>query len=93
MARRIAIPDERRVRFDGSTSHWVGVDPTVTWMGVNSRLMPREVRAQAEVVQEDWTGSECPPISFIGFATTLRPSRAKKFHHAPLSRGADWLLS
>ena len=42
-----------RCKVCGLTSHWVGAVPSITWMGVNSRLMPREVRAQAAVVQED----------------------------------------
>ena len=49
-ARRLEF---HRCKVCGLTSHWVSVVPSVTWMGVNSRLMPREVRAQAKVVHED----------------------------------------
>ena len=40
-----------RCRICGLTTHWVNVDETRPRMGVNARLMPRDVRAQARVFQ------------------------------------------
>ena len=40
-----------RCKVCGLTTHWVSVDERRTRMGVNSRLMPREARAQARVFQ------------------------------------------
>ena len=48
-ARRLAF---HRCKVCGLTSHWVNTDPTRLTMGVNARLMPRDVRARARVVQE-----------------------------------------
>lgn len=42
-----------RCKTCGLTSHWISTVPSVTWMGVNSRLMPKDVRSAARVVQED----------------------------------------
>jgi hypothetical protein len=38
-----------RCKVCGLTTHWVSVDERLIRMGVNSRLMPREVCAQARV--------------------------------------------
>ncbi len=48
----------RRLEFHsckvcGLTTHWAPVDAARPRMGVNARLMPRQVRAQARVVQGD----------------------------------------
>jgi hypothetical protein len=40
-----------RCKVCGLTTHWAQVDQTRPRMGVNARLMPREVRAQARVHQ------------------------------------------
>lgn len=40
-----------RCKVCGLTTHWVNVDATRPRMGVNSRLMPREVRAQTRTFQ------------------------------------------
>jgi hypothetical protein len=40
-----------RCKVCGLTSHWVAVDQTKRRMGVNARLMPRDVRERARVVQ------------------------------------------
>lgn len=40
-----------RCRICGLTTHWLNVDATRPRMGVNTRLMPRDVRARARVVQ------------------------------------------
>ena len=40
-----------RCKVCGLTTHWVNMDETRPRMGVNARLMPREVRAQARVFQ------------------------------------------
>ncbi|HAH09310.1 MAG TPA: aldehyde-activating protein [Alphaproteobacteria bacterium] len=40
-----------RCRTCGLTSHWLPSDASLTRMGVNTRLMPREVRARASVFQ------------------------------------------
>jgi hypothetical protein len=42
-----------RCKVCGLTTHWAPVDPTRPTIGVNARLMPREVRARARVVQGD----------------------------------------
>ena len=49
-SRRLAF---HRCRVCGLTSHWASADGTGRRVGVNARLMPREVRAQAHVVQDD----------------------------------------
>jgi hypothetical protein len=45
-ARRLEF---HRCKVCGLTTHWVSVDQTRQRMGVNARLMPREVRAAASV--------------------------------------------
>jgi hypothetical protein len=40
-----------RCKTCGLTTHWVNREPTQQWMGVNARLMPRDVRDRARVVQ------------------------------------------
>jgi hypothetical protein len=45
-----------RCRVCGLTAYWVAVDASVQRMGVNARLMPREVRERAEVYQGGRTG-------------------------------------
>jgi hypothetical protein len=40
-----------RCRVCGLTTHWAQVDQTRPRMGVNARLMPRDVRARARVYQ------------------------------------------
>lgn len=55
-ATSIYLRGPRRLEFHsckvcGLTTHWVGVDKTQRRMGVNARLMPRDVRARARVVQ------------------------------------------
>jgi hypothetical protein len=40
----------------GLTTHWVNVDRTRPRMGLNARLLPRAVRAQARVVQGSGPG-------------------------------------
>jgi len=40
-----------RCKVCGLTSHWVNADPNGRRMGVNARLMPREVRKRARLVQ------------------------------------------
>lgn len=40
-----------RCKVCGLTTHWVAVDPKPQRMGVNARLMPREVRDRARVRQ------------------------------------------
>lgn len=47
-ARRLEF---HRCRVCGLTTHWVNTDPTRPLMGVNSRLMPVEVRARARLFQ------------------------------------------
>jgi hypothetical protein len=47
-ARRLEF---HRCKVCGLTSHWVAVDPARPQMGVNSRLMPRDVRHRARVFQ------------------------------------------
>ena len=55
-ATAIYLRGPRRLEFHrckvcGLTTHWVAVDPTRPQMGVNARLMPYEVRAEARVRQ------------------------------------------
>jgi hypothetical protein len=40
-----------RCKVCGLTTHWAQVDQTRPRMGVNARLMPRDVRARARVVR------------------------------------------
>ncbi len=47
-ARRLEF---HRCNVCGLTTHWSPVDPTRPRMGVNARLMPRDVRAAARVRQ------------------------------------------
>ena len=42
-----------RCRVCGLTSHWAPASPEGRRMGVNARLLPREVRARAQVFQGD----------------------------------------
>jgi hypothetical protein len=49
-ARRLAF---HRCDVCGLTTHWSHVDPTRPNMGVNARLMPRDVRAAARVLHGD----------------------------------------
>jgi hypothetical protein len=42
-----------RCKVCGLTTHWVNKDPSRTEMGVNSRLMPRQVRQSAGVFHGD----------------------------------------
>ena len=52
----IYLRGQRRLEFHrckvcGLTTHWINTDPTKPRMGVNARLMPTEVRAQARPYQ------------------------------------------
>ena len=46
-------PEFHRCKVCGLTTHWAPVDPSRRHMGVNARLMPREVRGAARVHQGD----------------------------------------
>jgi hypothetical protein len=55
-ATQVYLRGPKRLEFHsckvcGLTTHWASVDGTRRTMGVNARLMPREVRAAARVVQ------------------------------------------
>ena len=41
-----------RCKVCGLTTHWLPVDPERSLMGVNTRMMPTEVRARAKVFQD-----------------------------------------
>jgi hypothetical protein len=61
-ATSIYLPGPRGLEFHrckvcGLTTHWVNVDRMRPRMGVNARLMPREVRAKARVAQGSGPGS------------------------------------
>lgn len=45
-----------RCKVCGLTTHWLAVNRTRPRMGVNARLLPREVRAQARVIEGSGPG-------------------------------------